>query len=152
MMGLSHWVVNGSLAYTLTGNVWLTLGAMATATLPDLLEKVLLFIPHRGPTHWLALWVGLTAWAVLGLGLEPGHLFLLGCAAGGLGHVLADALSEEGIPLGPFAPKWGLRLYKTGALSEGLVVAGVLASCGGWIWLFPEKYAGLHSVLQGVIS
>jgi membrane-bound metal-dependent hydrolase YbcI (DUF457 family) len=93
---------------------------------------------HRGPLH-----------SVLAALAAGGHAALLGARLGvtGLGplvgygwaaHVLADALTDRGVPL--FWPVWRRRVRlpwglgpATGGTGEAAVVLAVLLACGGWI-------------------
>jgi len=81
---------------------------------------------HRGATH-----------SLLSLGIIGGISFSLlplqpaaGLVVGVAGHLLGDFFSKTGIPiLHPFRKeKYGIPLYKTGGLAEGiiLIVSGIL--------------------------
>ena len=95
---------------------------------------------HRGPLHsaLAALAAGVLG-ALLGQALGIGNLGWL-VAYGWAAHLLADAVTEGGVPL--LWPVWRRRLrlplrlgLKTGGAGEALaVVAGVVA-CLGWIAL-----------------
>jgi membrane-bound metal-dependent hydrolase YbcI (DUF457 family) len=97
-------------------------------------------LKHRGPLHspLVALAAGVLAallgarLGVTGLGPLVGH----GWAA----HVLADALTDRGVPL--LWPLWRRRVRlpwglgpATGGTGEAAVVVAGLVACGGWIAL-----------------
>jgi inner membrane protein len=95
-------------------------------------------LKHRGPLHspLAALAVGVLA-ALLGarLGVSGlGQLVGYGWAA----HVLADALTDRGVPL--LWPLWRRRVRlpwglgpATGGIGEASVVVATLLACGGWM-------------------
>lgn len=94
--------------YSLEVAVWGGALALATATLPDVDERIER-IAHRGPTHtlWFAALVGLLAGAgtaIVGLSTPRaafGFGFVVG-AAGILAHLAGDVLTPMGIsPLTP---------------------------------------------------
>jgi hypothetical protein len=53
----SHSLTTGALALALTGRMDVMIAAVATATLPDTMERLLPLGRHRGMTHWVLLWV-----------------------------------------------------------------------------------------------
>ncbi len=81
---------------------------------------------HRGLSHSVPLWTGVTAAAVIGNWNSPA-LLKYGTIAACLGvlmHLLEDAFSIMGVPV------WGhksiaFRVYKTGRVSEFIVVVAV---------------------------
>jgi inner membrane protein len=97
-------------------------------------------LKHRGPLHspLAALAAGVLA-ALLGVHLGVtglGQLVDYGWAA----HVLADALTDRGVPL--LWPVWRRRVRlpwglgpATGGTGEAAVVVVALLACGGWIAL-----------------
>jgi membrane-bound metal-dependent hydrolase YbcI (DUF457 family) len=97
-------------------------------------------LKHRGPLHSApaALLAGVLA-ALLGARVGVGGLGLLvGC--GWAAHVLADALTDRGVPL--LWPLWRRRVRlqwglgpATGGRGEATLVAAGLLACGGWIAL-----------------
>lgn len=127
-------------AYHLAPKAPLIAGAaIVGALLPDAAEGVvgwwgearLSLIPHRTLTHWLYIYVAL---------LFAAHRFpaipqeiLIGLCAGSLLHIALDAFSPMGIPLGnPFGTRTAIgngTLYRTGALSELIILCVALASC-----------------------
>ena len=157
----NHYVATGALTLALLGRLDVTLAAMATATLPDFLEKFLPLGRHRGATHWLGLWVAVMAAVPFyfpnelsriapmtlrryGLHTPSWHLAIgavsFGLALGPLLHVLLDGCSREGVPVLPFSrAKLQLSLYRTRNrrwpwdVSEWAFVALLLVACG-WIW------------------
>lgn len=132
--------------------------AVAGSTAPDWLEGALRMlgqeVKHRGPTHYLAHWAGALGF---GLWLWDGQGAVTAFAAGGLSHVLCDALTVQGVPLGGWSDRrfhlFGGRL-KTGQAGEYWVAGGVAALClaiallgraaeGGFSPYFVD-YAGLY--------
>jgi membrane-bound metal-dependent hydrolase YbcI (DUF457 family) len=93
-------------------------GAFIGSILPD--WDLRLRIPHRGITHWLI-------WPALMLYAGQFHPFVIGLCVGWVLHILADAMTVEGLrPLSPFTT-WRIHgLARTGALSEYLIVVPVL--------------------------
>jgi membrane-bound metal-dependent hydrolase YbcI (DUF457 family) len=68
----------------------------------DLISKI---IPHRGPTHWLLTWFGLSLLAVGAvIALHWPMPFAFAFSVGYLSHLLADTLTHSGVPLlGPMS-------------------------------------------------
>lgn len=123
MVAISHLSCTFALVWSGTQRIELAAVSACGATLPDLLEKFLPGVEHRTVTHWLFLWI-----ILVGLGFLVGPLpgaFLLG----GLLHCLQDALSEQGVPLGPIGPAVAGKTYRTGTWSETVVVALWLVAC-----------------------
>ena len=99
------------------------------ALVVDLVAKI---IPHRGPTHWLVTWLGLSALAVTGAALLHWPLLLAyAFGAGYLSHLLADALTVSGVPLlWPFSDRKihllpGLLRFRFNSPVQWLYVLGV---------------------------
>jgi inner membrane protein len=130
--------------------------AAAGATAPDWLEWVAhavgVKVKHRTITHYVAVWAVL---AVFFLGVWDFHGFGAGFALGGLSHVLADALTVTGVPLGPWSDRrfhlFGGRL-RTGDPAEYVIAGGfvVLAAAlfmalgfAGWYPFFYD-WGGLY--------
>jgi inner membrane protein len=97
-------------------------------------------LKHRGPLHSpLAALLAAGFAALLGARLDVtglGPLVGYGWAA----HVLADALTDRGVPL--LWPLWRRRVRlpwglgpATGGTGEAVVVVAGLLACGGWIAL-----------------
>ena len=126
--------------------------AIIGSTAPDWLEWVAKAtgrpVPHRGPTHWLAVWAVALAffamlWDIHGIGAA--------FAWGGLSHVLADSLTVYGVPFSPLSDRRfhlaGGRL-RTGGAGEYMVAWGLVAVCflaagqlrtpAGYIPFFPD--------------
>ncbi|MCS7251955.1 MAG: metal-dependent hydrolase [Anaerolineae bacterium] len=123
-MGIAGGIIGGYLLNSLT------IAGLAIAG--GFILLMLIRLPHRGPTHSLAL---AFLWSLLG-GLwlqDPG---LIGAWAGGyLSHLFLDALTPHGIPwLWPMSDK-RLRLarWRTGSLWDHgiLIVSGLIGV--GWI-------------------
>jgi inner membrane protein len=85
-------------------------------------------IPHRGPTHWLVTWLGLS---LLVSAVTPVPIWVA-FAAGYLSHLMADALTVAGVPLlGPLTGRSVRFLprplaFRTGGLVESLFVSGLI--------------------------
>ncbi|HLH70049.1 MAG TPA: metal-dependent hydrolase [Candidatus Dormibacteraeota bacterium] len=114
---------------------------------------------HRGLTHSLA-WClalgmvayGVEAWA---LGEAPGRpLFAAVVVAGSLSHLLADGLTEEGVPLlWPLSRRRvvlaGVLAFRTGSWLEHVVTATVAA--GALYWLYdPACHDCVERALAGL--
>lgn len=104
--------------------------AVLGATAPDWLEKVAnVFgarVPHRGPTHFLAAWFAAVCFA---LAVWDYQHVLLAFTLGGLSHILTDALTVSGVPVGPWSDRrfhlFGGRI-RTGEPAEyGIALAFV---------------------------
>ncbi len=153
----SHCIANGAVALALTCRLDVALAAMATAALPDQVEKFLPLGKHRGASHWLLLWLVVVVagpacvqheWArwspawpwhpvkamhQLQFALETA---VFGLALGPLLHVLFDGCSSAGVPVAPFSrTRLRLALYQTRSrrsswnVSEFLFLTLVLAIC-----------------------
>jgi len=135
------WLTHGTFAY-LTASL---LGinpyiAVVGSTAPDWLEDTLGIKEHRGPTHYLTIWVSLFLISLLLAGIKqttPFGVQLLAFTYGGLTHLLLDALTVSGIPLG--VGKTRIRIggiIRTGKLSEWVFLAITFAV------LFPLLHMG----------
>jgi membrane-bound metal-dependent hydrolase YbcI (DUF457 family) len=130
MQKKTHAVVTAVALYSTTADPLLSLIGVAAASLPDHAEKYLPFCKHRGITHWLLLWIGLSLFCF--------YPTLFGCnwitnsnawwkiatgvALGGLCHVLQDALSLQGVPI-VHGIQLRMGLYSTGTKSEYAIAA-----------------------------
>jgi inner membrane protein len=87
-------------------------------------------VKHRGPTHWLAVWL-VAALAALLLP-DPARWACFAFVMGGVSHVLADALTVTGVPFSPMSDRRfnlaGGRL-RTGGAGEYGVSASVVILC-----------------------
>jgi inner membrane protein len=99
---------------------------------------------HRGITHSLiaAVVVSLAAWYSLhGLDWRPGHSapFVLGLSAGYLSHLLADWLTNTGVPLlWPMKRRFAAPVtISTGSPMEYLIALGLYA---GLMFYFPREF------------
>lgn len=133
--------------------------AVLGSTAPDWLEWLPRIvgkrtIKHRTTTHYVIYWVAALlfftlVWDLAGIGAA--------FAWGGLSHVLCDALTASGVPLGWWSDRrfhiLGGRL-KTGMLGEYWVAGGVVVLCcvlmystrsyqGGFVPFFYD-YAGYY--------
>lgn len=109
--------------------------AVLGSTAPDWLEWGLAAfgrkVKHRTVTHYVSAWL---AGLAFGWFLWDWHGVILAFCAGGLSHVLADALTIQGVPLGWWSDNrfhlFGGRL-RTGQPGEYFVSAGVVVACVG---------------------
>lgn len=131
------WVNHVAIAGAVTA-VWrpeLVPLAVLGATAPDWLEWTAQAlgrrVKHRTATHVVAYWLfglgfGLLAW--------DWHFALTAFCAGGLSHVLCDALTVQGVPLGWWSDRrfhlFGGR-FRTGQPGEYWVAGAVVAMCLG---------------------
>lgn len=108
--------------------------AVLGSTAPDWLEWIPLLvgkkaIRHRTTTHYLLGWIFLMAFAGL---VVDFHGILFAFAWGGLSHVLCDALTASGVPMGWWSDRrfhiFGGRL-KTGLTGEYWVSGGIIVVC-----------------------
>jgi membrane-bound metal-dependent hydrolase YbcI (DUF457 family) len=158
----SHCLTNGALAFAMTGRLDVTLAAVATAALPDQMERFLPLGRHRGATHWLLFWMlavvllpicveqHFTLWPREFLRSHGGFrhqgepavaMAMFGLALGPLLHVLLDGCSSDGVPLGPFLRgRMRLGIYRTWSrtkwpwdISEMLFVVSLLIGCAA-VW------------------
>lgn len=110
--------------------------AMAGSTAPDWLE----WVPqkfgrrppkHRTTTHYVASWaLGL----LFALAVWDWHHALAAFCAGGLSHVIADAFTVQGVPLGWWSHHRFTLLggrFRTGQPGEYVFAVAVLAVCIG---------------------
>lgn len=134
MKWINHVAIAGSAAA-----VWrpeLVPLAVLGSTAPDWMEWVYTAaagkkIKHRGATHFVVSWLfGL----LFGLIVWDWHGALAAFAAGGLSHVLCDALTVQGVPLGWWSDRrfhlFGGRL-RTGNTGEYWVSGGFVLACFG---------------------
>jgi inner membrane protein len=109
--------------------------AVLGSTAPDWLEwaaqAVGRRVKHRTVTHYVASWLfglgfGLLVW--------DWHFAVTAFCAGGLSHVLCDALTAQGVPLGWWSDRrfhlFGGR-FRTGQPGEYWFAGAVLAACVG---------------------
>lgn len=128
----SHKVLTGLTVWAVTADVVATACAVTGSVAPDSLELLSgNRLAHRKWTHWAPLW------GALGIGgaVTP-HYALTWVALGSLLHIAQDAMSAGGVPH-VFHPqrRWKrLRWYKTGHVSELLVVGG---------WSLVASFVGL---------
>jgi len=104
------------------------------ATAPDWMEKVGNAlgrrIKHRTVTHYVASWTALLAFSVF---FWDYHHIIAAFASGGLSHVLCDALTVSGVPMGWWSDR-RFHLFngqlKTGQIGEYLVAGTVVIASG----------------------
>lgn len=131
MKWISHITLAASVAAVT--NPILIPGAVAGATAPDWLEHVLralaVEVRHRGITHIVSFWI--LGVALCWFGVDYRHLGLA-FFAGGLSHVLCDALTISGVPFYPWSDRrfhlFGGRL-KTGSPGEMMLVIATVMLC-----------------------
>lgn len=135
----AHLAIGGALAAAVSGPAAVP-AALVGSTAPDWLEWAAVRlggrrVRHRAATHYLSAWVA----AGVVLALLPGAWALAAWLAwGGLSHVLADALTVTGVPVGPWSDRRVHLLggqVRTGGLGEWVTVAVVVGLCAGAVWL-----------------
>ena len=130
MRWISHIAIAGSITAVLSPPTVAV--AVLGATAPDWLEWVLNAVgarlQHRAATHYLSYWAGAMAFALL---LWDWHGLLFWFSFGGLLHVLCDAFTVSGVPVGPWSDRrfhlFGGRL-RTGAPAEYMIAGSVVFS------------------------
>jgi inner membrane protein len=114
--------------------------AVLGSTAPDWMEWVYTAatrrkIKHRGATHYVAGWVSALFFA---LSLWDWHFALAAFSAGGLSHVLCDALTVQGVPLGWWSDRrfhlFGGR-FRTGQMGEYWFAGAFVVACFGVVLL-----------------
>ncbi len=120
-------------------NLW-NLFRYAISRVLDLLAW---FLPHRGPTHWLVVAMGLT-YGFYWLSRQYGWplLWWRAFAIGYVSHLFADGMTVSGVKL--FAPFYdqavGLPVrflrVRTGSWQESTMLILLLLSCLGWLALW----------------
>lgn len=145
------WVNHIAIAGAITA-VWrpeLVPVSVLGATAPDWMEWALKAVGrrvgHRTVTHYVAYWVmgllfGLFAWDY--------HYFITAFSAGGLSHVMADACTLMGVPLGWWSDRkfhlFGGRL-RTGQMGEYWVTGAVVLVCIGVATMTRHWGSGAYS-------
>jgi inner membrane protein len=118
--------------------VWLGLSFGARA--PDQLElfkwmmgRRFSLIPHRTLTHWGLFWLAACYGAAWLLGVSGGQraeglvAILFGYTLGGVIHLFFDIMTPAGIPLlTPFARRTSLNVFRSGAITEYLILIGCI--------------------------
>lgn len=136
---------------SIESGAWLVAGlvvaaALAGARAPDALEiyrwrngKRYSLIPHRTLTHWPPAWIAL-ALVLVPLVPDDYRLVLVSFLSSVALHLLLDAITPSGIPLGmPFGRRSSATLYRTGERWSETKVALVLwaAAAPPAIWAIP---------------
>ncbi len=146
MKWVNHIAIAGSIAA-----VWkpeLVPVAVLGATAPDWMEWALKTlgqrIKHRTVTHYVANWfLGL----LFGLFIWDFHHAVTAFCAGGLLHVLCDALTVQGVPLGWWSDRrfhlFGGRL-RTGQMGEYWLAGAVVLACIG-VAVMTRHWSGEYS-------
>jgi inner membrane protein len=109
--------------------------AVLGSTAPDWLEWVAQLanrrVKHRTVTHYVAVW---TVGLAFALTLWDWHHALAAFCAGGLSHVICDALTVQGVPLGWWSDRrfhlFGGRL-RTGQMGEYWFAGVFVLACIG---------------------
>ncbi|MBE0506969.1 MAG: metal-dependent hydrolase [Marinospirillum sp.] len=145
MKWINHVAIGG--ATTALINPALVPVAMLGATAPDWMEWIAKGIgrpvKHRGPTHYLAVWLValLAAWI-----LEPTGV-LAAFAWGGLTHIICDAMTVSGVPFSPYSDRrfhlFGGR-FRTGDPAEYAISFGVVAACVGVFMMIGSASSGWY--------
>jgi inner membrane protein len=132
------WVNHVAIAGSVTA-VWrpeLVPLAVLGSTAPDWMEWAYTGVTgrkinHRGATHYVASWL---AGLAFGLWVWDWHYLIAAFSAGGLSHVLCDALTAKGVPFWWWSDRkfhlFGGRL-KTGMMGEYFVAGAVVVACVG---------------------
>ncbi|MDD2769969.1 MAG: hypothetical protein PHT19_14660 [Methylococcus sp.] len=136
----NHILIAG--AITATIDPILAPGALLGATAPDWLEWLITpvrKVRHRTVTHYLVLWIAAVGFFCLIWDFR--HLGLA-FSMGGLFHLLTDAMTISGIPLGWWSDRkfylFGGRL-KTGSAEEYMIAGIVLVICAIIVWHTPDN-------------
>lgn len=166
LAGMAHPASLGESVTHAEAGVAFLVGALAGARAPDWLEVAvwtwsgqrMSAIPHRTLTHWLWAWLALLGGAVVYACLahssirELAAIVVIGFTSTGLLHILLDAMTPSGVPLGnPFGPHKSLPLYRTGSAAEFLVIVLTGAAVFAIAWLF-TRGAGVTADLTAHIA
>lgn len=140
----NHKLLTFGAVYSLTGGLIVALSTMLGSVLPDVMELGGI-IRHRTITHYLWLWLSacLAFWGFYRHSSESYLLFFsFFASAGAILHICQDALSIGGVPLvTPYGQCSGLKVYRTGTLSEEITVWGLEA-----IFIFLAWWRGFIQV------
>ncbi len=105
------------------------------------LDVLAWLLPHRGPTHWLIVAIGLSAgvyWVSWWFYWSP--IYWLAFITGYVSHIFADSITRRGIKLfAPFYNKsiklpWRWMRVKTGSWQEGLALTILVVPMIVWVW------------------
>lgn len=133
------------------------------ATAPDWLEWVLKFaghrVKHRTVTHYLAAWLLLAAFGAFFWDFRG---WITWFAIGGASHWFCDALTIQGVPIGPWSDRrvhlFGGRI-RTGSPAEFVIVAIAVALAAVLTWnlradrsFIPFFYDWSRLYEQGIID
>lgn len=122
---MSHKITTFSIVYITTRNLLFSLVAAVASILPDYLEVPWL-MKHRGLSHSVPLWICLSGAAIIGNWHNPTIKWsVVAICLGILMHLVEDAFSIMGVPVWQHK-NLALKVYKTGALSEVVVVLAVV--------------------------
>lgn len=134
MTGKSHVATSAMLSWLMIGDPVVTIAAIVAAKLPDQLERFIPGVKHRGLTHIAIFWIlatatlffiyhaGQTAQVKLTREQFITTSVFLGIALGGLLHIAMDFMSISGVPLFHSNKMYALKIYRTGGMSEYLVL------------------------------
>ncbi len=122
--------------------------AILGSTAPDWLEWGLNGLgrrtKHRAETHYLSAWL---AGLLFGIVVWDFHHAITAFCLGGLSHVLADAFTVQGVPLGWWSDRrfhlFGGRL-RTGQPGEYFVSGAVVISCAMLAWATRDWQGGFY--------
>lgn len=140
MKWVNHVIIAGSISVAI--DPVLVPGAVLGATAPDWLEWLISPIKrvkHRGVTHYLVNWIATVLF--FGLFWDFRHLGFA-FSLGGLFHILTDAMTISGIPVGWWSDRkfylFGGRL-KTGSPPEYMISGIVVLVCSVIVWHKPDS-------------
>ena len=144
MKWISHHVCTFACSFAISGNLPLSLAISTFSHLPDAIEfgpGKFIFRKHRGISHHPVFWIVIlllsypfsylpllqqTEGLVGNWGFTS--LWVLVPAMGALFHLVEDSMSKSGIKLWK-THRLAVNLYRTGTVSELLVVIGITIIC-----------------------
>lgn len=126
MLWISHKITTFSIVFAATRNLLFSIVAAVASILPDFLEVPWL-MKHRGLSHSVPVWLGLTTAVIIGSWNSPTlpKWGTIAVCLGVLMHLVEDAFSVMGVPV--YGNKSiALKVYRTGGVSEFIAVAVVV--------------------------
>ena len=130
-------------------------------TAPDWLENAWwsrgrgrqLWIAHRSWTHWGLAWLGLLMLCYCNLRRTPLAAPLLGFAAGGIMHLLADWPNPLGVPWF-LTRRYSLRWWNSGRCDYVIIFAawGVALGIADHFWWRGQLYRHISAFLTSIAS
>lgn len=126
----SHFVCTAALAASLNHTPPFVLAAVVSASFPDVIEKFIPGVHHRGLTHILGFWV-----SVYLISLIFNFDFLSGWAFGCLAHVALDAFSYTGVPILPgVKDRLSIKAYATSSHHE-IIFVPIVFLASFFLWM-----------------